>query len=187
MESKILRTIVNELTVYSSYVSQDDVDHLATVCYNANRIFIAGAGRSGFAARGFSNRLMHLGLTVYFVGEPTTPAITVGDLLIIGSGSGTTSSLVANCEKAKMAGAKVATLTIFPNATIGKMADTVVVLPGATPKRGEEEKDSAVSVQPMGSLFEQLSWLVYDSTILELMALMGETSETMFPRHANLE
>lgn len=38
----------------------------------AKRIFVGGAGRSGFAARGFANRLMHLGYTVYFVGEPTT-------------------------------------------------------------------------------------------------------------------
>ena len=30
---------------------------------------------------------MHMGLTVYFVGEPTTPAIKEGDLLVIGSGS----------------------------------------------------------------------------------------------------
>jgi D-arabinose 5-phosphate isomerase GutQ len=42
----------------------------------AKRIFVAGAGRSSFAARAFSNRLMHLGFSVWFVGEPTTPSLS---------------------------------------------------------------------------------------------------------------
>lgn len=187
MNCKNLETIVQELNTYSAKVSQEQVHMLAEACVKANRIFIGGAGRSGFAARGFANRLMHLGLTSYFVGEPTAPSIQAGDLLIIGSGSGTTASLVANASKAKKAGASIATLTIFPEAAIGAMADVIVTIPGATPKKDEGAADSAVSAQPMGSLFEQLSWLVYDSTIMELMELTGETAETMYPRHANLE
>ena len=148
---------------------------------------MAGAGRSGFAARGFANRLIHLGLTAYFVGESTTPSIGRGDLLVIGSGSGTTASLVANASKARAVGASIATLTIFPEAAVGSMADVVVTLPGVTPKKDAGAADSAVSVQPMGSLFEQLSWLVYDSAVLEIMKLTGETSESMYLRHANLE
>ena len=49
---------------------------------------------------------MHLGYTVYFVGEPTTPSIQEGDLLILGSGSGNTASLVSNAKKAKDQGSK---------------------------------------------------------------------------------
>lgn len=182
-----LQTIVNEIAEYSPKVRQEDVRAFAKAIKQAKRIFVAGAGRSGFAARGFSNRLMHLGLIAYFVGEPTTPSIGQGDILVVGSGSGTTASLAVNAEKAKKAGAQVATITIFPKAKIGQLADVVVQLPGATPKRSEGEEDSAVSVQPMGSLFEQLSWLTYDATIMELMTLLDETSDTMFPRHANLE
>jgi len=187
MYCKNLQTIIHELDTYSTKVEQEQVHALAEACVKANRIFVGGAGRSGFAARGFANRLMHLGLNAYFVGEPTTPSIQAGDLLVLGSGSGTTASLVANAKKAKAAQASIATLTIFPGAEIASISDVVVVIPGATPKKGAGETDSAVSMQPMGSLFEQLSWLVYDSVILELMELTGETSETMYPRHANLE
>lgn len=187
MECRSLQTIIDELNTYSPAVKEEDVQALARSCVDARRIFVVGAGRSGFAARGFANRLMHLGLDVHFVGEPTTPPVGPGDLLIIGSGSGTTASLVAAANKARAAGASIATLTIFPEATIGSMADVVVTLPGATPKKDAGAADSAVSVQPMGSLFEQLSWLVYDSTVLEIMNLTGETSGTMYPRHANLE
>ena len=56
-------------------VSQAEMERFADAILKADRIFVAGAGRSGFVARAFANRLMHMGLTVYFVGEPTTPAI----------------------------------------------------------------------------------------------------------------
>ncbi len=182
-----LEQIINELSQYSPQVKQEEVYGLAKACAEAKRVFVAGAGRSGFAARGFANRLMHLGLTAYFVGDPVTPSIGKGDLLVVGSGSGTTAGMLANVNKAKAADASVGTLTIFPDAAIGQAADIVITIPGATPKKGSQAADTATSIQPMGSLFEQLSWLVYDSIILELMELTGETGETMYPRHANLE
>jgi 6-phospho-3-hexuloisomerase len=39
----------------------------------------------------------------------------------------------------------------------------------------------------MGSAFEQISFLTYDAIILELMDALNETTDSMFPRHANLE
>jgi 6-phospho-3-hexuloisomerase len=45
---------------------------------------------------------MHLGYTVFIVGETNTPAILEGDLLLVASGSGTTSSVVSSAEKAKV-------------------------------------------------------------------------------------
>ena len=39
----------------------------------------------------------------------------------------------------------------------------------------------------MGSAFEQLAFLTFDSLILNLMDDTGETSETMFNRHADFE
>ena len=51
--------------------------------------------------RGFAMRLMHLGLQVYVVDDVTTPAIKTEDLLIIGSASGNTKSLVQYAGQAK--------------------------------------------------------------------------------------
>ena len=112
MEAKTLQIITNELYKYGKLIKEDEVKEVVELCQKANRIFIAGAGRSGFCARGFANRMMHLGFTVYFVGETTTPSIQEGDLLIVGSGSGTTASLVSDCKKAKAQKAIIATLTI---------------------------------------------------------------------------
>ena len=185
-EAKNIFLILDELRENAKQVDNDGLKAVETLITEANRIFIGGAGRSGFCARGFSNRLMHLGYTVYFVGEPTTPSIQAGDLLIVGSGSGKTASLVSDCEKAKAQGATVATLTICPEAAIGEMADAIVTIPGATQKNAEHTSD-VVTEQPGGNLFEQLSWLIYDSIVMDLMPILGETEDTMFKRHANME
>ena len=39
----------------------------------------------------------------------------------------------------------------------------------------------------MGNLFEQMSWLTYDSIIMVLMDRLSQTSEEMMGRHTNLE
>lgn len=186
MQAKTIQLIVNELGTYSKKIQEEEIQQIVTLCRQANRIFVGGAGRSGFCARGFANRLMHLGLNVHVVGETTTPSIQKGDLLVIGSGSGTTASLLLNAKKAKEAGARVATITLCPDAAIGQLSEAVVKVPGATWKSDQVE-DKVVTVQPGGSLFEQFSWLIYDSIIVELMTALGETEESMAPRHANLE
>jgi len=146
---------------------------------------IVGAGRSGFAARAFSNRLMHLGFDSRFVGEPTTPSIRKGDLLIIGSGSGKTESLVTMAKKAKSEEAKLATITISPEGEIGSMADAYIQIPGISSRGPVVEK--APSIQPHGSSFEQLAWLVYDSMIIDLKKQTNQEQGDMDHRHANME
>ena len=129
---------------------------------------------------------MHLGCNAYFVGEPTTPSIQKGDLLIIGSGSGETGSLVTMATKAKAQKADVALLTIYPESTIGKLSTVVVSLPGSTQK-SQLGKGSIVTIQPIGSLFEQLLLLTCESVVLTMKIQKNMTDEEMFSRHANLE
>lgn len=158
----------------------------------AARVFVAGAGRSGFMVRGFAMRLMHAGKTVHVVGDPTTPAIVRGDLLVIGSGSGRTASLLAMARKARDLGVGLLLYTIDPASPIAALADVVVVIPAPSPKVLRTDPVAAAAattatVQPMGSLFEQSLLLVLDVTVLLLMERLGLTGEAMFERHANLE
>ena len=67
--------------------------------------------------------MMHMGIDAYVVGETVTANLEKGDLLIIGSGSGETKTLVAIAEKAKSLGGTVAAITISPESTIGELAD----------------------------------------------------------------
>ena len=146
----------------------------------AHHIYLLGKGRSDLIISAFANRLMHLGFSVSLVGEITSPHSKSGDLLIIGSGSGETPSLVSIAQTAKDEQVRVALITINENSTIASLADSIVVLPGAS-------KLSGKSKQPMASAFEQLSFLVYDAIILELMKKLNENSDSMFQRHTNFE
>ncbi|WP_094243868.1 6-phospho-3-hexuloisomerase [Tetragenococcus halophilus] len=182
----ITQKILQELNNSLEQVDNDELEKFVSLVLQANKIFLAGTGRSGLAIQAFSNRLMHLGFDVSMIGSITTTSAHKGDLLIIGSGSGETQSLVLMGQKAKENGVKVALNTINPDSTLGKLADTKFVLPGASPKV-ENKKLVGDSMQPMGSSYEQLSLLIYDAVIISLMETTGETASTMFQRHANLE
>ena len=179
--------VVTELSRTLGAVDDDAVEALVTEIEQAQAIFVAGAGRSGLAVRAFAMRLMHMGRHVYVVSETTTPNITEADLLLVGSGSGATESLVAIATRARQRfNARVALVTIFPESPIGQLAHVVVTIAAPTSK-GPAGAQTPTSIQPMGSLFEQSLLLLLDIVILRLMDRAGQDSATMFTRHANLE
>ncbi len=179
------KAITDEAERTLSTIDDRDAERLVDAVLSSNRIFVAGAGRSGFMARAFAMRLMHMGFSAYFVGETITPSVRNGDLLVVGSGSGETMSLVAAAGKAKDIGATLCLVSIFPQSSIGKLADIVVRIPASTPKG--ETKTPPLSIQPMGSLYEQTLLLFLDALILRLMERTGANAADMFTRHANLE
>ncbi|EIC85945.1 6-phospho-3-hexuloisomerase [Serratia sp. M24T3] len=178
-------SILKELEQNTSKIDNTQAEQLILLIRSAKHIFLQGAGRSGIAIRGFANRLMHLGFSVSMVGEISSPHTRPGDLVIIGSGSGETSSLKSLAQRAHESGVDVALVTMKKDSTIGQFAKSILVLPGTV--KGEIDDETAAFSQPMGSAFEQLSFIVYDAIILELMTQLGETSESMFRRHADLE
>ena len=96
--------VLAEVTACVRQVSAESLIQAAALMESSARIFVAGAGRSGLCMRALGMRLMHLGKTVYVVGETTTPSIAAENLLVIGSGSGKTSSLLAMAEQAQRHG-----------------------------------------------------------------------------------
>lgn len=167
-------------------VSDQAVEQAVEDILSAGKIVLAAAGRSGAALRAGAIRLRHLGLDAYFIGETSTPPLGPGDLLIIGSGSGRTQSVLAQAEKARQAGTMLLLFTIHPASPLAESADTVVVIPASSPK-AEGPAQAKTSIQPMASLFEQCLFLLMDALVILLMHRLGATSEDMFKRHANLE
>ncbi len=182
---EISKTVVQELERTLTTIPEQKTDAFVDLLVDHQTVFIAGAGRSGFMARGFVMRLMHMGYQSYLVGDTTTTSIKSGDLLLICSGSGETQSLVSIAKKAKSLGAKLALITINPASTIAEMADVIVRIPAPSPKA--TANNDFQSIQPMGNLFEQSLLLFLDMSIMLLMQKTGMTSEEMFKRHANLE
>ncbi|MGM0341182.1 6-phospho 3-hexuloisomerase [Enterococcus sp. AZ007] len=176
--------ILHELTQNAAKIDANETAQFIAQLKKASHIFLNGAGRSGIAIQAFANRLLHLGFSVSIVGEITSPHSKPGDLLVICSGSGETSSLKSLAEKAKQSGVDLALVTMKRASTIGRLADVVLVLPGTTK---EENQRGETFAQPMGSAFEQLAFLTFDGLVKNLMDATGETSETMFHRHADFE
>jgi len=70
----------------------------------AERIFVVGAGRTSLALKAAAMRLIHLFMNVLLVNKTSRPAIQANNLLLAGSGPGTTSTIVKAAEKAAAAG-----------------------------------------------------------------------------------
>ncbi|MCT1392069.1 6-phospho-3-hexuloisomerase, partial [Peribacillus frigoritolerans] len=164
--TQYLAEILKELNHSADLISDEEAEKLVNGILESKKVFVAGAGRSGFMAKSFAMRMMHMGIDSYVIGETVTPNFEKEDILIIGSGSGETKSLVSMAEKAKSIGGKIATVTIFPDSTIGQLADITIKLPGS-PK--DQSEGDYKTIQPMGSLFEQTLLLFYDAVILRFM------------------
>ncbi|MET3320469.1 UNVERIFIED_ORG: 6-phospho-3-hexuloisomerase [Peribacillus simplex] len=182
--TQYLAEILKELNHSADLIADDEAEKLVNGILESKKVFVAGAGRSGFMAKSFAMRMMHMGIDSYVIGETVTPNFEKEDILIIGSGSGETKSLVSMAEKAKSIGGKIATVTIFPDSTIGQLAGITIKLPGS-PK--DQSEGDYKTIQPMGSLFEQTLLLFYDAVILRFMEKKGLDTNKMYGRHANLE
>ncbi|MCM3600432.1 6-phospho-3-hexuloisomerase [Robertmurraya korlensis] len=182
--TQYLKEVVQELSKTVDLIPELEADKLLHTILESKKIFVTGAGRSGLMGKSFAMRMMHMGLDAYVVGETVTANLEQGDLLIIGSGSGETNTLIPIAEKAKKLGGAVALITTSPESTLGKIADIVVPLPGAQKDRSNSNYQT---LQPMGSLFEQTMLLFYDALILRFMEIKGLDSNKMYGKHANLE
>lgn len=178
-----LTMILEENQKLANQIDFAQIADMIPFIQNAERIFIVGAGRTGLALKAAAMRLMHLGLTVFVVGETTTPAIRTNDLLIAGSGSGTTSSIVKAAEKAVSANAKVISISTTLDSPLAKLSSHVAILPAAQ----KEDHGGSISKQYAGSLFEQSVLLLTDALIQTLWKLEGTPAEELWKRHANLE
>ncbi len=182
-EATALATIMAELDALADSIDDRQLEAVAHLLSGADRVFVQGAGRSGFALQMTAMRLMHLGLTVFVVGETTTPAIREGDVLLTASGSGTTGSVVHAAETARSVSARIAAITTAADSALADLADVTIVVPAAT----KLDRSGTASAQYAGSLFEQSVVLIGDAVFHQLWKASGLTADDIWPRHANLE
>ncbi len=151
----------------------------------AKRIFVMGVGREGIAARAFAMRLMHLGKEVHWIWDDTTPGMASGDLFIAVNGSGQIGHIHYVVEQAKKTGATIAVVTGTPKQKTPALADYVLFVPACV-FNGTDNR-CVPSIQPMGALFEQHCFLLYDIIIIMLEEKMQLDHAKMEARHRNIE
>ncbi len=70
-----MRLIIENLKEVIDKLDREAIKAMLQKTIDGNQIFVMGAGRSRLVGKAFAMRLMQLGLSVYVVGEITTPAI----------------------------------------------------------------------------------------------------------------
>ena len=165
-------------------VDQQQTERLLNAVTDAKRVFFIGVGRVLLSLEAIAKRWSHLGLDTHVVGEITEPAITPGDLLIVGSGSGESVIPVAIARKAASLGANIAYIGSNMESTAAKLSSIRVRIPVRTKL---ERPDEIASRQIMTSLFEQ-SLLLYGDALAAMISQKQETDlSALWRKHANLE
>lgn len=178
------KVIINELKSVFNKIENDQVEQLKYAIKAAKNIVLIGVGREGLSTKSFTMRLMHIGKSAHWVWDETTPGIYEGDLLIAVNGSGNIGHINYVIEKAKLNKSDVFVITGDPSGEASKLANNYLFLP-ASVYLGKAEV--VESIQPMGNLFEQSLWILFDLIIMELIEELNLTKDEIENRHRNLE
>ena len=186
--------IIGNIRAAEEYLNEEDIDKFLDIIVSSKNVFLIGAGRSGLSAKAFAMRLMHLGISSYVVGETISPAIYEDDCIIAISGSGETNTIVSAANIAKNRGSKVLALTSYPESTLGKLADTVLLVKGRTKVEADDENymkrqihGNYTSLTPLGTAFELTTLVFLDALVSELMEIMHQTESDLIARLTVLE
>ncbi|MFW9949320.1 MAG: SIS domain-containing protein [Candidatus Thorarchaeota archaeon] len=182
-----LSEIANQIHTTSKLVDWEEISRIIAIILQIKakdkRIFIYGAGRSGFIGRCFAQRLMHLDIKSCFISDAVTYRYTKDDTLIIISGSGETVSPVAISKKAKTIGGKIVLFTNNPKSTIAIIADHIIDVRA----KSKDIATTATSLAPYTSLFDISVLSILDAIAALLMKNLGKTEKDIDKFHASLE
>ena len=176
--------VLDELHASLGAIHAQDVEQLIDAVLGARKVFFVGVGRVLLSLQAMAKRWAHLGIDTHVVGEITEPAITKDDLLIVGSGSGTTLFPAGIAQKAHTLGAKVVHIGSNPNSPLRSICAFMVRIPVRTKNYLDDEIDSN---QPMTSLFEQTLLLLGDVVAKMIIDRQELDMKALWQHHANLE
>lgn len=189
-----MRLISENLKEVVDRLDKESIKMMIQKILDSKRIFLMGAGRSGLVAKAFAMRLMHLGFSVYVVGETTTPAVQPEDVVIAISGSGETHSIADLGKIVKDIGSTLITVTSKKESTLGRISDIAMILPSKTKNDldagGYLERNMRgdyKNVPLLGTSFEITSLIFLDSIIAQLITLTGASEAELKSRHTNIE
>ena len=185
-KTRILETARSQIRAEGAAVAQiaDQIDEsfvqaVELVANCAGKVLVTGAGTSGTMARRLAHLLATCGVPAFYQhpGEALhgpSAAIYDGDLVIAFSKAGKSQELNTFCKVAKERGAKIISLTWYPDSPLGQMSD--VVLQIRPDERGEGE-----GVLPFGSSLA--NGAVGDALTIIVKQLRGFDLHTLTQTH----
>lgn len=178
----VLLDITTELKHACEQICEEQIDKFIEVIDTHERIFVYGTGRSGLMLKALAMRLMQIGYTSYVIGETTTPSVGKGDLLIVASASGETQSVCSAADDGAKQGTDVVVITGSQESTLSRHHEPLIRIETAT-----KFSESKASIQPLGSLFEQMLLIIFDGMILKMCRKNEDSNKKMAKRHASIE
>jgi 6-phospho-3-hexuloisomerase len=176
---------LDEIGSVLARVDEGRIDTACAMLASANKIIVYGCGREALQVKGFAMRLHHLGLPVSVVGDMTTPPLGAGDVFLVSSGPGETSTVLTLMQVAREAGATVLLLTAQGESSAVRLADFTLLIRAQT--MADDQGPEKTSVLPMGSAFEGALFVLFEVMVLKLKTITGMSSEAMRARHTNME
>lgn len=181
----LFETALEELGGVLARIDESRIDAACKMLAGARQIVVYGCGREALQVKGFAMRLYHLGLPVSVVGDMNTPPLGQGDVFLVSSGPGETSTVLTLMQVARQAGATNLLLTAQAEASAARLADFTLLIPAQT--MANDQGAQKTSVLPMGSVFEGALFLLFEVMVLKLRELIGASPEAMRARHTNME
>lgn len=176
--------VLDELRTTVESVDPGQLEAFVDAVLQADQVFFVGVGRVLLSLQAVCKRLAHLGIRAHYVGEITEPAIKKTDLLVVGSGSGSSLFPLGIARKAReTVGCRIVHIGSNPNSEMKDIADFMVRIPVRTKFYLEDEIDS---VQPMTSLFEQALLIIGDIAAKMIIEERGLDMKELWQYHANL-
>lgn len=178
------RLAAEELGHAAAGIDPAAFDMLARAIADARHVVLHGAGREGLMMRALAMRLAHLGRAAHVWGDMAMPPVDMGDLVLVSCGPGDLPTVQALVAVARRAGARTACVTAQPLGPTPAACDLILTIPAQTMA---DDHGPAVSVLPMGSVFEGAMFLVFEMLVLRLRDILEESPDTIRARHTNLE
>ena len=176
--------VIGECSRALGSIKAESVLNAIDAILSAEKVFFIGVGRSMLALQAMAKRFAHLGIDAYCVGQITEPAITVKDVLIVGSGSGESLIPVTIAKKADRIGAKIIHVGSNPESSLKEITDVFLRIPVRTKLALADEIDSK---QPMTTIFDQTLLLLGDIMALMIIDRKNLNMQQLWQYHANLE
>lgn len=180
-----INSVTEELVRTLKSIDPSSAERLKNDILSADQVFFVGVGRVMLSLQSICKRLAHLGIKAHCVGEITEPHLNQEDLLIVGSGSGSSLFPLGIAKKAReTVGCRIVHIGSNPNSPMKEIADYMVRIPVRTKLYLEDEIDSC---QPMTSLFEQSLLLFGDILAKMIIDEKKLDMKELWKYHANME
>ena len=182
---KTRRDVLDELERALGSIDPASIERLKDDILAADQVFFVAVGRVMLSLQSVCKRLAHLGIRAHYVGEITEPHLNENDLLIVGSGSGSSLFPVAIARKAReTVNCRIVHIGSNPDSVMKELADYMVRIPVRTKLYLDDEIESC---QPMTTLFDQSLLLLGDILAKMIIEEKQLDMKTLWRYHANME